>query len=177
MADARIQGYAAAIFEVARGEGVLEQIEDELFRVARNFESSNELRDSLANPQLPYDRKQAVVDELLGARAHALTTAFVNFVVGLGRASDLSAIVDELVARSAASRDKVIAEVRTAISLDEATVERLAAALSRRTGKDVEVKVVVDPSVLGGIVAQVGDTVIDGSVKSRLQSVRETLVG
>jgi F-type H+-transporting ATPase subunit delta len=177
VADARIQGYAAAIFEVARGEGVLEQIEDELFRVARSFERSNELRDSLSNPRLPLERKQAVVDELLGARAHALTSGFVNFVVGLGRATDLSAIVDELVARSAAARDKVVAEVRSAISLDDATVERLAAALSRRTGKDVEVKVVVDPSVMGGIVAQVGDVVIDGSVKSRLQSVREALVG
>lgn len=177
MADARIQGYAAAIFEVARGEGVLAQIEDELFRVARSFESSPELRDSLSNPRLPLERKQAVVDELLGSRAHALTSGFVNFVVSLGRASDLSAIVDELVARSAASRDKVVAEVRSAISLDDATVARLAAALSQRTGKDVEVKVVVDPSVLGGLVAQVGDMVIDGSVKSRLQSVREALVG
>jgi F-type H+-transporting ATPase subunit delta len=177
MADPRIQGYAAAIFEVALGEGVLEKVEDELFRVARSFESSNELRDALGNPRLPLERKQGVVDDLLGTRAHPLTSAFVNFVVGLGRSSDLPAIVDELVARSAAARNRVVAEVRSAISLDDATVERLAAALSRRTGKDVEVRVVVDPNVLGGIVATVGDTVIDGSVKSRLQSVRETLIG
>lgn len=177
MADPRIQGYAAAIFEVARGEGVLEKVEDELFRVARSFESSNELRDALANPRLPLERKQGVIDDLLGSRAHVLTSAFVNFVVGLGRATDLPAIVDELVARSAAARDRVVAEVRSAISLDDATVERLAAALSRRTGKDVEVKVVVDPTVLGGIVARVGDTVIDGSVRSRLQNARETLIG
>ncbi len=177
MADARVQGYAAGIFEVAKGEGVLDKVEDELFRVARGFDGSTELRDALTNPRLPLERKLAVVDELLGTKAHPLTAGFVNFVVSLERAGDLSAIVDELVSRSAASRDKVVAEVRTAISLDDSTVERLAAALSRRTGRDVEVKVVIDPTVLGGIIAQVGDTVIDGSVKSRLQSVREALVG
>ena len=177
MADARVQGYAAAIFEVAKGEGLLDQVEDELFRIARSFDGSTELRDALTNARLPLERKLAVIDELLDGRAHLLTSGFINFVISLNRAGDLAAIVDELVSRSAASRDKVVAEVRTAISLDDSTIDRLAAALSRRTGRDVEVKVVIDPTVLGGIVAQVGDTVIDGSVKSRLQSVREALVG
>jgi F-type H+-transporting ATPase subunit delta len=177
MADPRIQGYAAAILEVAKAEDSLDRVQDELFRVAQTFESSTELRDALSDPRLPSDRKQAIVDDLLGGRANPLTVGFVNFVVGLGRASDFPAIARELVARAAGERDKVVGEVRSAVALDDATVERLSRALSKRTGKNVEVKVTVDPSIVGGLVAQVGDVVIDGSVRGRLENLRETLIG
>ena len=100
-----------------------------------------------------------------GGRALGATVGFVNFVVSLGRASDLPAIADELVAKVAGSRDKVVAEVRSAIELDDKTVARLAKALAKKTNKDVEVRVIVDPDVVGGIVARVGDVVIDGTVQ------------
>lgn len=171
----RIDGYASAILEIARAEGQLEQIGDELFRIARSLEGSNELRDALVDPRLPVERKKGIVDEVLGGKISALSVNLVNFVVAAGRASDLAAIADRMAERAAAARDKVVAEVRAAVPLDEATVERLAAALSRTTGKDVEVKTVVDPAVLGGVVARVGDLVLDGSVRHRIHQVRETL--
>ena len=177
MADPRIQGYAAAILEVAKAEDSLDRVQDELFRVAQTFESSAELRDALSDPRLPMERKQSIVDDLLGGRANQLTVGFVNFVVALGRAADFPAIARELVARAAGEGDTVIGDVRSAIPLDGATIDRLAGALSKRTGKDVEVKVTVDESIVGGIVAQVGDLVIDGSVKGRLADLRETLTG
>ena len=65
--------------------------------------------------------------------------------------------------------------MRTAVELDAGTVDRLTASLSRATGKDVEVKTIVDPSIIGGVVARVGDTVIDGSLSHRMQELRETL--
>jgi F-type H+-transporting ATPase subunit delta len=99
----------------------------------------------------------------------------VNFVVGAGRSADLPAIADRLAERAAAERDRAIAEVRTATPLDEATVSRLEVALSRATGKQVEVKTVIDPTVLGGIVTRVGDTVIDGSVRQRFTELRDIL--
>ena len=177
MSDPRIQGYAAAIFEVASAEGDLERVEDELFRVARTFESSSELRDALSDPRLPIDRKHAIIDDLLGGRAKDTTVGFVNFVVSLGRGGDLPAIADELVAKAAGSRDKVVAEVRSAIELDDATIDRLTAALANRVNKDVEVRVIVDPDVVGGISARVGDVVIDGTVKTRLTKLREAVSG
>lgn len=173
--DLRIDGYAAAILEVAKAEGELARVGDEMFRIARAFESSNELRDALTDPRLPVDRKKAIVDDLLGGKTSSLSVNLVNFVVGVGMSSDLPAIADKLAERAAAERNKVIAEVRTAIELDADTVERLGASLSRATGKDVEVKTVIDPSVVGGVVARVGDTVIDGSLSHRMQELRETL--
>ncbi len=174
-ADPRIDGYAAAILEVAKAEGELARVGDELFRIARAFESSLELREAMTDPRLPVERKKAVVDDLLGDRTSPLAVNLVNFVVGVGMAGDLPAIADKLAERAASERNKAIAEVRSAVELDEATVARLADSLSRATGKDVEVKTVVDPGVVGGIVAKVGDTVIDGSLSHRMQEIRETL--
>ena len=177
MVDATIRGYAAAIFELAKGEGVMERVEGELFRLARAFEGSDALKEALGDNRLPMERKQGVIDELLGGRAHRLTTAFVSFAVGLGKGGDLGEIADELTVRSAEERNRAVAEVRSAIPLDDATVERLAEALAGRIGNQVEVRVVVDESVLGGLVASVGDTVIDGSVRKRLEQLRESVTG
>jgi F-type H+-transporting ATPase subunit delta len=174
-ADQRIDGYAAAIFEVAKAEGELERVGDELFRIARAFESSSELRAALTDRRLPLERKQGIIDDLLGGKTSSLAVNLVNFVVGVGMASDLPAIADRLAERAAAERNKVLAEVRTALELDEETIGRLGESLSRATGKDVEVKTVVDPSIVGGIVAKVGDIVIDGSLSHRMQELRETL--
>lgn len=177
MADPRIEGYAAAIFEIARGEGVLDRVEGELFRVARALQSSDDLAEALADRRLPMERKQAVLDDLLALRAHPLTTAFVGFAVGLGRSGDLPQIADRFLAKAAEARNRSVAEVRSAVPLDDETVEKLASALAKRVGNQVEVRVVVDESVLGGLVARVGDTVIDGSVRRRLEQLRETVAG
>ncbi|HVF74415.1 MAG TPA: ATP synthase F1 subunit delta [Acidimicrobiales bacterium] len=174
MAD-RIDAYAAALFEVARAEGSLDRVEEELFRVARTIEGSDELRSTLTDQAVPVERRQGIVEDLLGSRASNVTTALVSFVVGSGRSKDLPAIIDRLVERAAEERSQAVAEVRSVIPLDDSQKDRLAAALGKATGKNISVKVVVDPSILGGIVAQVGDTVIDGSVRSRLNQLREAL--
>ena len=169
----QIDGYAAAILEFAKAEGQLETIGDELFQIARTFESSSELRDSLSDPRLPVERKQGIISDLLDTRASVLTVNLINFVIGAGKARDLPAIADRLVQRASEARDAVVAEVRSATALDPETVSKLEAKLSGATGRKVEAKVVVDPEILGGIVARVGDVVIDGSVKGRLQELRD----
>lgn len=171
----RIAAYADGLFEVAKAEDVVERVEDELFKIARTFESSDELRSTLTDPAIPVERRAGVVEELLAKKAHPLTTASVTFIVGAGRAHDLPAVVDAFVARAAESRSEVVAEVRTPYPLDADRQARLAEALSKATNKRVTVKVIIDPTVLGGVVARVGDTVIDGSVRSRLEQLREAI--
>lgn len=175
MADDRINGYARGIFEMARGAGELEKVEGELLAVSRAFESSPDLRSSLTDPQVPLEKKQGIIDGLIGGRASSLTVGLVQFFVGQNHASELPAIAKSVAEIAASSRDKELAEVRSAVPLDDQTVQRLAAALGRATGKDVEVRVIVDPSVIGGIVATVGDTVIDGSIAKRVESVRQAV--
>jgi F-type H+-transporting ATPase subunit delta len=175
MAGDRITDYAQAMLGVAKAEGNLGEVEDELFRFARVLEGSDELRDALTDPHIPASRRQQIVEDLVGAKASGVTTALVSLVVGTGRARDLPAIIDSLVALSAQEANKEVAEVRSAIPLTDDQVQRLAAALSNRLGADVEVKVIIDPTVLGGIIAQVGDTVIDGSVRHRLAQLKDTI--
>jgi F-type H+-transporting ATPase subunit delta len=173
--SAKVEAYAQALLEVARAEGHLATVEDDLFRFARTFESSDALRMALTDPQLPLERRVAVVDELMGGKALATSTALASMVVAAGQSGDLPAIVNRFVELAASERAHEIAEVRSAIPLDDAQIERLAAALSKATKKQVEVKVVVDPAVLGGLVAQVGDTVIDGTVRHRLEQLKELI--
>jgi len=174
-AEDRIDGYAAAILEVARGEGQLDRVGDELYRISHAFGSSVELREVLTDPRVSADRKVGVVTDLLETKVSPLTLNLVSFVVLAGRAGDLAAIADRLVDRAAAEDNRVVAEVRSAVELDEETVSRLAEALGTATGKEVEVKAVVDPTVIGGLVARVGDTVIDGSVRRRFEDLRQQL--
>lgn len=173
--DARIDGYARGLFEIARAEGTLDEVEDELFRFARSYESSEQLRGALTDELVPVERRQAIVEQLLGGKATSTTGQLVSMVVGSGRGRDLPAIIDRLVARAAESKDQAVAEVRTAVALTGDQQDRLKAALANATGRSVNLKVVVDPSVLGGLVATVGDTVIDGTVRTRLDQLKSRL--
>jgi F-type H+-transporting ATPase subunit delta len=175
MADDRTLAYAEALFSVARAEGTLGEVEDELFRFSQTLQGSDQLRDALTDPGIPASRRQQIVEDLLGGRASATTVALVSMVVGTGRARQLPDIIRQLVDMSAAEANKEVAEVRSAIPLTDDQRKRLADALGEATGKQVEVKVVIDPSVMGGIVAQVGDTVIDGSVRGRLDKLKNAV--
>jgi len=175
MSDARIDGYARALFEVARAEGTLDEVEDELFRFARSYESSDSLRNALTDEMVPAGKRQAIVEDLLGGKATSTTTQLVSMVVGSGRGRDLPAIIDRLVERASNSKNLSVAEVRTAVVLTDDQQDRLKAALANATGKQVNLKVIVDASIVGGIVATVGDTVIDGSVRTRVDQLKNRL--
>jgi F-type H+-transporting ATPase subunit delta len=174
MSEHRATLYANAFLEVIAAEGSVNEVQDELFRFSRIIEGNDELRDALNDPHLPAARRQQICDDLLAGQASATTIALVSLVVGVGRARELPAIVNRLLELTAAGGDRHVAEVSSAVELTDDQKSRLAASLKAATGKDVDVVVVVDPSVLGGIVTQIGDTVIDGSVRHRLAQLRES---
>jgi F-type H+-transporting ATPase subunit delta len=173
--DDRIGGYATAIVAVADAEGVLAKVEDELYTFAKATETNPDLREAITDASLPVDNRTAIVREVIGERAHPVTVSLVSFLIEAGRARDISKVAETVAAIAAERRRREVAEVRTAVPLSEARRERLAAALSRATGREVEVKVVVDPTVVGGVVARVGDEVFDGSIASRLEDAKQVL--
>jgi len=160
---------------VARAEGALAKVEDELFNLGHVLSGNDELRSTLTDPAIPSERRVAIIEDLLGGKASPITTLLVTFVIGAGRARELPAIISNLVERAAAERQHAVAEVRSAVPLDDDQRTRLATALSKNLGKQVEVKVLVDPTVLGGLSARVGDVVIDGTVRHRLDQLKETI--
>ena len=171
----RTRAYATALYAVANAEGQLSSVGDELFAVARAIESNDALRDALGDAHLPAERRQQIIEELLGSRASDVTVSLASMVVGAGRGRELPDIVDALLEISATQEGRQVAEVRSAIDLTEDQRTRLAEALKSVTGSDVDVRVVVDPSVVGGLVVRVGDQVIDGSVRHRLAQLRDSL--
>ena len=173
--DRLIQGYAQALFAVAEAEGNLEDVEDELFRFGKTVEGQPQLREALTDPGLPADRKKAVVRELLGDKAGSQTVSLLSFVVEQGRGKDVPKITEALAELAARRRQRAVAEVRTAVPLDDERRQRLTERLSQASGRQVELKAVVDPSVIGGVIARVGDQVFDGSIRRKLEMAREQL--
>ena len=104
-----------------------------------------------------------------------MTLNLVSMLVGAGRGNHIGPISDELVRQAAETRGQAVAEVRSAVSLNDDQRDRLRSALSNATGMNIDIVVVVDPDILGGVVAQVGDTVFDGSVRTRLEKMKERL--
>lgn len=170
-----VRAYAEAILAVAEAEGVLEEVEDELFRFTRTLEQQGELREALTDAALPSDRKRAVIRDLLGERASDATVNLLELIVEQGRSRELPAIAEQLVALVGERRQRAVAEVRTAVPLDGEQRRRLAEALGRATGRTVDVRALVDPEVIGGVYARVGDQVFDGTVRRRLELARERL--
>jgi F-type H+-transporting ATPase subunit delta len=172
-----INGYARALFDVVQAEGELDRVEDELYRFGKLMESNHELKQALADQGIDRIQREKILDELLADKVSAHTLGLLTFIVAQGRARQLPQILEQLSKLAAAARNSVVAEVRSAVPLDAAQRKALAEALSKATGKKVEVKTLVDPSVIGGVVAKIGDTVIDGTIKSRLEQLKDQVRG
>jgi F-type H+-transporting ATPase subunit delta len=167
------KGYAEALFRVLQAEGELDKVEDELFRFGKLLESNYDLKQALSDQSLPREQRAKVLDALLADKVTPHTLGLLQFIVNQGHARQLPEILADLSDIAADARNSAVAEVRTAVPLDEDQRKQLAAALSKVTGKRIELKALVDKSVLGGVYAKIGDTVIDGTVRRRLQQLKE----
>ncbi len=176
MSDATVNAYARALADIAEAEGVLARVDAEFTAVAAAYESNDQLRSAIGDQAIPVDRRQGIVEQLLaGKGAHPLTAQLLGMVIGAGRGRDLSAIASAIGNRNASSQGRAVAEVRSAVALSEDQQRRLGEQLAKAVGTEVNVKVIVDPSVVGGLVATVGDKVIDGSVRTKLDRVKARL--
>lgn len=172
MSNPQVDAYVTAMFEVATANQALAAVEDEMFRLARAYETSDALRSTLTDGTLPIERRQRVIEELLGGKANNVTVQLAAMLIGTGHASMLPQVADALVKRASSTKQLEVAEVRSAVALTDDQKNRLRDALSKATGKQLNLKVVVDPNVIGGLVATVGDEVIDDTVRTRLDQVK-----
>ena len=170
-----VKGYARALYEIAQVEGDVGRVSDELFRIARAVESNHELRRALTDIAIPFAGKEQLLQELLGKQASPHTLNALRFVISQGKARELVEIADELARITAQEANKQVAEVRTAVPLTTEQKAALAEALNQATGFTVEIKAIVDPAVIGGVLAKVGDVVIDGSVRGKLEQLKQHL--
>ena len=152
-------------------------IDAELFAIERAVASDDELELALGSKLNPAASKVQIVDRLLAGTASPQTVAIVNHLVQQPRGRRIGELLRHAAFVVAEQRGFEIATVTTATPLSAAQLERLVRGLEAQYGRALRVNTIVDPAVLGGVRVQIGDDVIDGSVASRLSSLRQKLAG
>ena len=165
---------AMAAFTGAEKAGELDQVEGELFFLGTVVEQQPQVRSALTNPGLPVENKRALLADLLSGSSRR-TAALADLLVELNEGHDIDTVLKEWAEAAAARRDRVVAEVRSAVELDDQRRARLAEALTRVLGKPVVLQTSVDTAILGSVVVCVGNELFDGSIRSRLEQAREAL--
>lgn len=169
--------YAKALLQIGVESKSSDALGRELDRVAETIAKSAELRGTLENPIFALSKRRMVLEDL--ARRLALSTSIKNLLLLLLDKGRIAALPDiarahrELVDEAAG---RARATITSAAPLDPAVEARLKGALEKQTGKTVLLDRKIDPALIGGVVAQVGDLVFDGSVQAQLQQIRADLL-
>lgn len=169
--------YAQALFELADAQGRLPAVEADLKGLEEARADSADFARLLASPLIDArDKGRGLSAVVAAAGVDALTARFLGVLAANGRASSLPAVAKAFFALAAKRRGAVAAEVTTAAPLGAAQREGLAAALRQALGRDPEMTVRVDPSLLGGLKVRVGSRLYDASLKTRLDQLKTALV-
>ena len=165
--------YAQALFELARGEKVLQPVEDGLVAVGQLSGQNDEFARFLRSPVISAEDKAGVLDRILELTApHPMVANFLRVIARNGRLFALDAIIKSFRELAATARDEVTAEVTSAVPLKQPQLAALAETLKARIGKTVTLVEHVDPSLIGGLVVKVGSRMIDSSLKTKLSAMR-----
>ncbi|OLT13916.1 ATP synthase F1 subunit delta [Pseudonocardia sp. CNS-139] len=152
-----------ALLAAAEKGGSLDDVEDELFRFGRVLDREPELAGLLADTSTPAEGRVALVDRLVEGKVSAVTSALLRQSVRLPRDRHLDVVCEELAELAAARRDRSVARVTTSVALTAEQEQKLTDTLSRLYNRAISLQVELDPSLLGGLVVQVGGEVIDAA--------------
>jgi|YNPMSStandDraft_1061717.scaffolds.fasta_scaffold20072_4 F-type H+-transporting ATPase subunit delta len=168
--------YARALFQVALREQAVEVVNEALHQLLRALQEQPSLQRLLLTPYIPRERKRQMIRQAIERQTHPLLVSLVDVVVDKRR----EGILPEIAREFAALRDEHLGIVRvhvtTAYLLAPQQEEALIQSLQQRTGKTVVLETQVDPSLIGGVMVRIGDTVIDGSLRGQLQRLKQYLL-
>ncbi len=167
--------YARALFEAARDEGRLEAVSADLAALAATVEDVPELQAFLRNPQIEPAGKAEVLEQI-SAGADELVSNFVRLVAEKGRAGELAEMNAELETLVARAQNRLSVELTTSYELSDAEAQSIVETIETASGRKIEATRSVDPSLIGGMVLQIGSHRADGSVRGRLERLRHELV-
>jgi F-type H+-transporting ATPase subunit delta len=166
-----------AVLAAAEKAGLLDEVEDELFRFGRILDREPELAGLLADHGTPLDGRVALLDGLLDGKVSAPTAALLRQSVRLPRGRHLDTVAEELAELAAARRQRSVARVTTPVALTAQQEDRLRDTLGRLYGRPMSLQIYLDEALLGGLVVRVGGEVIDGSIAGKISTARRTLPG
>jgi F-type H+-transporting ATPase subunit delta len=170
--------YASALFDLASEAGTVTAVESDLDKLAEALTESGELRALIRNPEVSREQIGRVLTGMGDYLALTdLTKNFLGVLAHNRRIGDLPAMIRAFHAIAAAQRGEVTAEVASAHALTDAQLATLEQKLRAREGRTVKLKTRVDPDLLGGLVVTVGSKRIDGSIRTRLNSLAQAMKG
>src|SRR5438105_5836353 len=172
LADAAEQLAVLATAASAEGAGNLDEVEDELFRFGRIASGEPELLAALSDQRMPDDSKRAMLGELLEGKVTPASLRLITQAAVNPRGRNLEANLADYARLVAEWRQRLIAVVRVATELSGRQRQRLARALPAIHGHGLQLNVVIDPQVVGGVSVHIGDELIDGTLSSRLAALR-----
>ena len=170
------QTHARAICGIAREKNLLGEVGDELKAVADTVRENNELTNLFYHPLVPAAAKKDAVKAIFAGDLHDFVENFILLLIDKRREAALPAIVQEYTSLANELRNIVEAEVTVAKELTKKQLTALTAKLEQMTGKKVAVKIKIDASILGGVIVQIGDKLIDGSTVRQLQTLKSNLL-
>ena len=173
-AGASARRYAQAVFEIASESNELERWLDDLTLLADSI-TNDEFRQTLAAPRISMAQKEALIRESLGSSVGPLALNLMALLTSRGQAGMLPGIADRFQEMLDAHQGVERAEVVSAVSLTGEQQQQVTQMLTELSGKDVRLTTRVDPEILGGLIIRVGDKVMDGSARTRLQNMRREL--
>lgn len=169
--------YAEALMGAIGDPGALESVHEELLAISALVRDNAQLKAFLEGPSINEDDKHALVTKTFESRVHHLTLDFLHLLLHKHRIDCLGDITVEFQRLVEAKRGQVRVRLATAVEVPIDQLDRLKRALDVSIGKDCILETRIDPRVLGGVVAVVGDRVIDGSLRSALDELRKELLG
>lgn len=168
--------YAKALVQLGSEDGLIDRFREELAVIDRLFGANAELRAAFANPAITLEQKKEIMKGLIAkAGCSELVANFLLLLVDKNRVAFLDQIVQTYEKLADEQSGVIRPVIRTAFELDPAQVASIQGALEKQTGKRVIPQVVVDRTLLGGVVTQIGDTAFDNSVKTQLKRIQDIL--
>ena len=167
--------YAETLLRAADRQGQVEEVDESVRALSAVLGQSAEFERFLIAPQIDADAKRALVKGALTARLHPLAIRFLELVIDKHRERLLGEILAAWTELLDTRANRQSAALTTAVPADPELVARVRAALEQATGKVIVLEERIDPSLLGGLVVRAGDTVIDGSIRNRLTTLRQRL--
>ena len=172
--DTSARRYAEAAFQTGRAEGTLDAWERDMATLGATLRHV-ELRALLQHPAVPFAEKERVLRRVLGRGVAPAAISLVLLMVRRGRPGGIDRMIARFAELLRRERGIVLAEVRTALPLDDGQRAEIAARLRALTGEQVEMDETVDEDLIGGVAVRIGDRLYDASVRSRLERLRARL--
>lgn len=170
--------YAKALFSLGKESGKYENYAETLGAMADLYRENVEVESALTNPLFPLEARRKVMTGIASSvKADEVLTRFLELLIDKKRANILPEIADEMLAMVNEAKGISYGMVISAVELSEELRAKVVEALEKLTGKKVTIETTVDPSIIGGIVAKVGDLVLDGSIRTQLTSLKESIKG